>query len=1005
MINKFFIAFMIFMVPVILYTQDLSSPEIKQQAETQLQTMTPQEIDAKIKESGMTQSEAQAKAKELGIDLNSYLKGYKAPGTGGTSVPSAPSLTPAQTTPAAGTEKKAAPAKEEQSNEPIIKKIAPRGPVDAELFGQSFFKSGNANFTPSPSFSEKEYVIGGGDVLKISMWGTTEMTSEYTVDKDGRIIVPTVGPIFIAGFSFEDAKKKIQLTMSKSYSGLIESPPKIFLDVSLSKLRPIRVFMMGEVEQPGGYFVNNFGNVFNSLFVVGGPKVSGSMRDIRVIRNNRVIAKVDLYDYIIGNTKTNDLRINDNDIIFVPLVGKVATIHGQLLRTGKFELLPGENLKKLVEYAGGFKSNIYKERIQVDRIIPMNERVKGGAERKVFDVEFSDIATGKKDYTLEDGDIITVFSILDTRVNIVVVNGAVARPGVFQIEKLQTIKDLLAAADGLLPIAYRKQAELMRTRPDNTLEVVTINLEKVMANDPKHNLSLKQLDRLRVYSIYELNAPMTVTIGGHVKFPGEYPYADSLSLNKILFSAGGLGDSVFRANTFLERGYISRLNPDLLSRYLITFNVADVVDFPTTKDLVVAPGDEIRIYSRAEMLSGRGNVSIEGQVKRPGTYRLETNLTLSELVYQHVGLADTNYRKTIFLERADLLREMPDRQTTRIVQFNLGELYNEKKGDTLLLPNDRIIVYAMNAVELAQYRVQIFGRVKKPGEYQLSKNMTLIDLLLQAGGYTADGWSVQAEIVRAGNKDLGEDSLVHVLFNELPDLLSESSAKLDMINTSSAAKFFLRNLDRIFVRPNPDFYEPRSVTISGEAKFPGVYSLSKRMERLSDLLTRAGGLTADGYLRGTKLVRDGITLRMNAERAYEDPEGDDDIILQSGDQIAVPFKPNTVRVTGEVQNAGLYGYVDGENAEFYLSRAGGLTDSSDFVLITYPEGYIIRSNAGWFSGSPDIPDGSVIHVTKVPPPPPPDPIAANGKTFFEDWKDILALLSSTITVMVLAKAL
>lgn len=994
----------------ILPAQESTQQEIKQQAESQLQTMTPQEIDAKIKEAGMTRSEADAKAKELGIDLNTYLKGVKpSPVTIPADVPPKSEQTQPSKDPSKESGKESEKAqeqkKEEESPEPIIKKASARGTIDTELFGQSFFKSGNANFSPSPSFSDKEYTVGTGDVLKFSMWGTTELTSEYTVDKDGRIIVPTVGPILVAGYSFEEVKKKIQFAMSKSYSGLNDSPPKIFLDVSLSKLRPLRIFMMGEVEQPGGYFVNNFGNVFNSLFAVGGPKPSGSLRDIRVIRNNRVAAKVDIYDYLFGSSKTSDIRVNDNDIIYIPLIGKTATIRGQLLRTGKFELLPGENLKKLVEFAGGFKSSLYKERIQVDRIIPLTERVKGGPERKILDVDFSEIATGKKDYTLEDGDIVTIFTILESRTNIVVVTGAVARPGVFQIEKLRTIKDLITAADGLLPIAYRTKAELTRTKPDNSLEAVTLDLDKVMANDPKHNLPLQQLDKLRIYSMYELNAPMTVTISGHVKFPGTYPFADSLTLNKMLFSAGGLGDTLYRSNTFLERGYISRLNPDLLTRHSITFNVAEVLDHPQEHDLAIAAGDEIRIYSRADMLAGSATVSIEGQVKRPGTHKLETNLSLYEFIYEHAGLADTNFRKTVFLDRADLIRTMHDGKSSRIVQFQLWDLFNNKLGDTLLLPNDRIIVYPKNALEIVDHFVEIFGKVKKPGTYVRSKNMTLTDLLLQAGGYSVDGWNVRAEIVRLGNKDLGEDSLVHIMFSELPDLLSETKDKLALIEKSPAGKFLLKNSDRVFVRPNPDYYSPRSVTITGEAKFPGVYSLSKRMERLSDLLTRAGGLTADGYLRGTKVIRGGVPLRLNAERAFDDPEGDDDIIMQDGDVINVPFKPNVVSISGEVLNAGIYGHVDGENSDFYIDRAGGLTDSAQYILVSYPEGYVIRAGVGWFSTSPKIPDGSSIFVSKVPPPPPPEPETGTKTSFFDAMKDVLALTASTVTILVLINQL
>lgn len=877
--------------------QEPSQAEIKQQAESQLQTMSPQQIDGKIREYGLTRSEADAKAKELGIDLETYMQGY-----GQSPAPTEPSALVKTDTPVV------TQSKSSVNTQPLIKKISPPETVDLELFGQQFFKSGNANFEPSPSFSEKEYVVGAGDVLRLSLWGTTEMTNEFTVDKDGRILIPTVGPIMIAGLIFDDAKKKILFAMSKSYAGLTEIPPKIFMDVSLSKLRPIRVMMMGEVEQPGGYFVNNFGNVFNSLYAVGGPKASGTMRDIRVIRNNKQIARVDLYDYLVASTKTNDLRINENDIIFVPLRGKTVAIKGRIPRAGKFELLPGENLKKLIEFAGGIRTDVFNERIQVDRIIPFSERVKGGAERKLMDVEFEEIVTGKKDLVLEDGDIITIMPILDLRMNVVSVAGAVARPGTYQIEKLKTVKDLIGAANGLMKTAYLHRAEMVRTYANFRQELIPIDVKKAMENDPVHNLPLQSLDALRIYTL-------------------------------------------------------------------------------------------------DEVLGGPNTVTIEGRSKITGVMPLYINLSLYELVLHNVGLTDSLFRKSVFMDRADLIRKNLDNQSTRIVPFDLHALFERKEGDTLMLPGDRVIIYPNDAVGFNTSNVEIYGKVKRPAVYPLSQSMSLVDLLLQAGGYTEDASVFMAEVTRVGQATLGEDSLVHVLFTELPDLFDTTRAKIDILNSSTAKRFLLRNRDKVFIRPNPDYYQPRGVIIRGQVKFAGTYMLSKRNERLSDLIGRAGGVSPDGYARGIRVIRDGVSLRLNAELAIDDPEGRDDIILQTNDEIVVPFKPNTVQVTGEVQNPGTYGFLSGEDTDFYLNRAGGVTDSADFVLVTYPEGYVFRANTGVFSGSPEIYDGSRIHVVKIPPPPPPDPINPNEESFFDSWKDILALLSSTITVLVLAKNL
>ena len=886
--------------------QEPSKTEVKQQAEQQLQQMSPDQIDAKIKELGMTRTEADAKAKEFGIDLNTYLNrtsGLK------TQPVLSSEQKPGQTTAQDKKEDAAITAEEQKEIKEEIdsqkKGFNPPDADEARIYGLSFFRSGGSNFEPSPSIADKEYVVGTGDVLKISLWGQLQSTEEVTVDREGRITLSNVGAVLVSGYTIEAAKKRITIALSRSYSGLVGKPPSIFLDLSLSKLRPVRVFIMGEVQNPGGYFVSNFANVFNSLFVVGGPKPSGSMREVRVIRNNKVIAKVDLYDYLFGAVKTADVRVNDNDIIYVPLRGKRVSIQGEVLRPSSYELLPGENLKKLIEFSGGLHSNVYKDRIQLDRVIPLSERVKGGEERRLYDIDFADIASGKKDYTLEDGDVITLFPIVDLTGNYVIVQGAVKRPGTFQIDKIKTVKDLIAAADGLLPTVYMQRAELLRQYPNGKLEVMTLDLGKVMSNDPKHNLKLERFDRVSIFSLYDINGPKTISINGHVKFPGTYPYADSMTVGRLLRSLGGLEDSLYRAVTFLDRGDIFRLNDDLISRRRIEFNLATILE-NRSPDIAIMPGDEVRIYGLNEI--------------------------------------------------------------------------------TFLSPT-----------------VEIYGSVKNPGTFRLVQGMTLTDLVLLAGGYTEDAYAVTAEIARVTRAANQGDSIVSIIFTELPDLFDTTQSAISVLS-SDAGSYRLIDRDKIFIRDNPDYHVQQLVAISGEVKFPGRYALTRSRERLSDIVQRAGGLTRDGYARGGRLMRGEDRMRLNIEEAIENPLGNYDAILRPGDEIVIPRFPNTVVVAGEVNNPGQYAFVDGKSRDFYLDMAGGVTDSADFVLVSYPEGYIERTGLGWFASNPSIPDGSTIVVAKIKPDPP-EPPSVGGESFFSSWKDVMAVLASTLTVLVLATRL
>jgi len=983
-----------------------SKSGIKQQAEGQLRQMTPEEIEAKIKEYGMTRAQAEAKAREFGVDLNTYLQkragtpaGQPKPVTSATQaeVDTVKKEIKQEITPEIKQELKQEIAKESPQPEP--KQVVASGPQELPLFGLSIFQSGANSFQPTPSYSDKEYVIGSGDVLKISMWGTVEMMNESTVDSEGRITVPTVGPIFLSGYSLEKVKEKLKNAMSKSYAGLVESPPSIYMDVSISKLRAVRVFMMGEVASSGGYFVSNFASVFNSLFVVGGPKSSGTMRQVQLIRNGKLASKVDLYDYLIGATKTNDVRVNDNDIIFVPLRGRTVGIAGAVLRPARYELLAGEQLSKLLEFSGGIRSVMYLNRVQIDRIIPFEQRKKGELDRKIFDIDFSEIMKAKGDYTLEDGDIVSIFPIVDEQKNYVTIEGAVWRPGRYQLEKVPTLLKLILAADSLHPTVYMDRADIMRTDPDKHLTAIHVELNKVLAGDPNNNIKLEPLDRIRIFSIYDFNAARTYSLSGHVKSPGTFPFADSLTLYDVVTVAGGMKDSLFRAQTYLPRADIKRLNDDKRTRRDIPFDLGKLLE---TKEgnMPIEPDDQIVLYSWAEMKEPPQTVQIEGAVRRPGTYPLLSNLTLYDLILQTGALTDTLFRKQVLMERADIVRINPDRITRRIISFHLGNLLDYRQGDLLLEPGDRVIIFPITDIEITNKTVRIDGRVKKPGEYQLTNNMTLLDLLLQAGGYTEDAWAVQAEIARMARKGLGKDSLVVTRFAQLPDLFDTTRTKEQLLKTS-AGKYPLQYRDQVYVRPNPDFLPQKSVTVEGEVKHPGTYVLNVRNERLSDLVRRAGGLMTSAYARGGSLTRNAQRYRANFEDALDDPRGNEDIILQPGDRLMIPQRPFTVTVQGEVRNPGIYAYVDGKSRSFYIDRAGGATDSADVALISYPEGYVMQSGLGWFSTNPSIPDGSAITVTRVLAKPPAPPTESKPIDWSATIKDSFAVLASAATLIYL----
>ncbi|HTR80591.1 MAG TPA: SLBB domain-containing protein [Bacteroidota bacterium] len=917
---------------LIAYSSPAQTAAQIQEAKDKLSHMTPDQIQAKIQSLGLTMDQAQAKAAQYGVDLESYLKMSPGSSAGNTAGNTAPSTTTPTTTtvivPQAGAGQPAttvitSPTSTQSLGAPTIPVVVDTtgvaasqpavnvpagtpqdliGPGGLKYFGYQVFQNVPAAFEPAASGPvDPDYMIGTADVLRIDLWGQVEQRNELEVDDEGRIFIPTVGPVVVSGLTLEQAQKTIIKLMSESYKGLVTNPRTVWLSVTIARLQPKRVFIMGAVRAPGGYVVSTYATVFNSLFGTGGPTVNGSLRDVRLIRNGKVIAHVDLYSYLTGSDKVNDVRVQNNDIIFVPPRGKTVSITGEVRRPAIFELLPGEHLKKLLDFAGGILPTAYLEKIQVEHIVPFKDRTQGEGEREIKDVNFRGILNDGKDYPLADGDAVTLFPITEPARNFVTVDGSVYRPGRYQLEKVPMLRDLVIAADSLRPEAYLNRADITRMHPDSTLEVLHVDLGRAMANAPSDNIALDSLDAVKIYSIWEMAPHRTVSIRGHVLYPGTYPYADSLTLYDLIFKAGGLQDSIFRLQTFLPR--------------------------------------------------------------------------------------------------ADLIRLNPDGYTKRTIPFNLGSVLDTIPGaNQILQPDDEVVIHSIDVAVVRDDTVQVKGRVKNPGKFLLTTNMTLRDAIYLAGGYTEDADELEAEIARVVPKGMGEDSLVYIRFAKLPDFTATLDRGHPQSEAERTAEFRLQRYDIIFVRPNPEFKLQQLVDIRGEVHHSGAYALKYPTERLSDLIERAGGVKKSAFLLGGQMMRDGERVNVDFERALKRPGTSYDIVLHDGDSVYVPKTPNAVRVLGEVNNPGILSYIEGDDMMDYIDRAGGETDSSNYALVHFPSGNVEKHGLGWFHGNPTIDDGSTIFVTKVPPPPPSTPGVDVGTTI----KDTFAILASAVTVIYLA---
>lgn len=765
-----------------------------------------------------------------------------------------------------------------------------------KYFGYDLFENIPSSFEPAEVGSiDPGYLIGPGDILRLSVWGETEFQYQLEVDPQGNIFIPTAGQVFVSGTSYEALQKKLTIYLSKFYEGLMTDPPTIFLDISLTKLRPIRIFVTGEVKKPGGYNISSFATVFNALYAVGGPLVSGSLREIKVIRNNKLIATVDLYDYLLNGQLINDIRMQNNDMVFIPPRKKTVTIKGEVFRPAIYELKDSENLEKLIEYCGGLRSTAYINRAQVRRIRPFNLRDENQYDREYIDFDLTKVLRKEKDLELYNDDEITIFPIIDKEINFVSIEGAVYYPGKYDIKTNKTLTQLIKQAGGLLPETYYGKADIIRTRLDDSKEFISFDLSELISNSSGKDIFLQPMDNIKIYSIYDLVDKQNVSISGYVKNPITLPYADSLTLYDLVFRAGGLQDPFFRGKAFLQR--------------------------------------------------------------------------------------------------ADLIRFNPDGVTTRIIPFNLQDVLKDRTYNLKLEPGDRILVYKADVEKVIEQYVTIEGQVKNPGKYQLSIGMTPMDLILQAGGFTEEALRTEVYVNRINESGYEGKQISESFKVELPIMLDR-----EITNTS---KFTLKHKDIVFVRKNPNYLIQRIVKIEGEVKYPGVYVLEKKSETLYDLIKKAGGPTEEAFLFGCVFTRDNLRLVVNLDELWNNYDTELDVILQNGDRIDIPKIPNNILVKGEVNNPGLYKFTPGLSVKDYIDFAGGETDSSDYILYTKANGETKKVSFGLFSSNPIVFDGSVINVKKKTPEPPSETKFDIGATI----KDVLSVIVSAVTIIVLAKQL
>lgn len=681
-----------------------------------------------------------------------------------------------------------------------------------QVFGRNIFNNELLTFEPSLNIpTPSDYRLGAGDNVIIDVWGASQISFEGVVSPDGTVTIEGVGPLSLSGMTVKEANSYVKEEMGKYYSGSN-------ITLTVGETRSVQVQVMGEVMMPGSYTLSALSTAFNALYAAGGISDIGTLRDIKVYRQGRVISTIDVYDYIFHGNTRGDVRLADNDVIVVGAYDCLVNIRGKVKRPMFYEMKSDESVSRILEYAGGFAGDAYTDNVRLMR--------KSGREYSVYTVgEFE-----MNGFLLKDGDSLYVDSVIPRFSNMAEIRGAVFHPGKFQMDgKISSVRELIKAADGLREDAFVSRAVMHRQKEDLTMEVLAVDVKGIM-DGTTADIPLRKNDVLFIPSKVEMQGNQTLTISGEVNFPGIYQYADNTSIEDLVLQAGGLTEaaSMARVDVFRRIKNPDAVTDDEKLAETYSFSLRDGFVLGGNKDFYLQPYDEI-VVRKSPAYSEQQNVRISGAVNFEGEYAMESkDYRLSDLVKAAGGLSSLAYAKGARLQRA--LTEEEKQQREISMKNSQIQLYEESmrserafdmaKADSVMnLRLDLGDTYPV-AIDLAaamaepggladiQLRegdelvvpqfsntVKISGEVMYPISMNYEKGKSLSYYIKRAGGYAdrANKSSVYAIYMNGAVEKLGRRSSraiqpgCEIVVPTKPQKNRMSTAEMMTIGTSTAS--------------------------------------------------------------------------------------------------------------------------------------------------------------------------------------------------------------------------
>ena len=771
-------------------------------------------------------------------------------------------------------------------------------PSTPTRFGTEIFQNGTRDLQliPMDLPAGPDYVVGPGDGLSIDLWGSVSQHLVRLVDRGGQITLPEAGPIPVNGKTLAEVQQGVQQILRHEYRD-------VSAGVSLSRLRTIRIYEVGDVVNPGAYDVSSLSTPLNALFVSGGPSSRGSMRLLKHFRGNQLVQTVDLYDLLLRGVKSNIERLENGDTVQVPPIGPEVTVEGMVRRPAIYELRDEQNLASVLELAGGLLPAAALNHIEIQRLIAHEKQTMLSVDIPQ-NAEQAEITRRLEAFEIQDGDRIRIYPIAPYNADTIYLEGHVARPGRYSYHEGMRVTDLISTYQDTLPEPARQYAEIVRLNPpDFRPSVESFNLANALA-DPATAPILHPMDTIRIFSRFDFEEAPAVAVMGDVRRPGTYQTAGQIHLADAVHLAGGLTPDAQTTDA-----QVFRYLPDGKFK-IFSVNLEQALAGDAVENVVLEPRDRLLIHRNPDAVE-QSTVYLEGAVGKPGRYPLTSNMRVADLIRVGGGLKPSANTKSADLTEYDWANEK--KLAGRQQEIPISAALSGNETANLALRNgDVLTIRQLPGWNDLGATMTLNGEVLNPGVYGIRPGEKLSSVVERAGGFQPDAYANGAIFERTQVRDLQ--------MKEQESLLARARS----VESSIQAM-------------------PENSAAEKQAKQTALEQYRATIEELT---------------ANPPIGRISLGISTKVDRWKGTPA---DIEVRAGDTLVIPKNPNYVLVTGQVFNPTAVAYRPGKSAKWYLEHAGGAT-----LLGDKKEAFVIRANGSVISSKSSLWQGDSFGAALQP---------------------------------------